>query len=393
MRDDADRLPLAPDFAPHPPGPPLAAAEIDGTDLVLRWHDGLTGRFNRFWLRENEVADGVVNPVTRERDLWVEDLPEALAIAAVSIGDGAVTLDWRPDGRRTRHAPGWLRDTAERRWHPAHDLPERVSWDAAEMPEPVSFDGPPALEDEAALGAFLAAARRHGLARLRGLPPQPGLVERLARRIGTIRGSNFGFTFAVESKPDPDSNAYTTAALPPHTDLASRELQPGFQMLFCLENGCHDGHSTMVDGMRLAEVLREKAPADFAALTGLSWVFSNRHPESDYRFSGPIIVLDASGAFAEMRNTSFLRAEPDMDPGDVEAAYGAVRRLQRMARDPAFACVYPFAPGDLVMFDNRRILHGRQGFTPASGTRRLEGCYIDHDEVHSRLRVIARAAR
>ena len=50
-----------------------------------------------------------------------------------------------------------------------------------------------------------------------------------------------------------------------------------------------------------------------------------------------------------------------------------------------------FAPGDLVGFDNRRILHGRDAFDPAAGRRRLRGCYLDHDDLFSRLRVLRRS--
>jgi gamma-butyrobetaine dioxygenase len=47
-------------------------------------------------------------------------------------------------------------------------------------------------------------------------------------------------------------------------------------------------------------------------------------------------------------------------------------------------------PGDLVGFDNRRVLHGRDAFDPGSGSWILVGCYIDHDDVFSRLRVLHR---
>ena len=54
---------------------------------------------------------------------------------------------------------------------------------------------------------------------------------------------------------------------------------------------------------------------------------------------------------------------------------------------------YPFRPGDIVIFDNRRILHGRESFEPQPGTRRrLIGAYIDTDEFYSRLRILLRHA-
>ena len=41
-----------------------------------------------------------------------------------------------------------------------------------------------------------------------------------------------------------------------------------------------------------------------------------------------------------------------------------------------------------MIFDNRRILHGRTAFEAQSGNRHLRGCYIDRDELRSRVRLL-----
>lgn len=46
--------------------------------------------------------------------------------------------------------------------------------------------------------------------------------------------------------------------------------------------------------------------------------------------------------------------------------------------------------GEMVVFDNRRVLHGRDAFDPQSGSRYLHGCYVDRGEFESRLRVLSR---
>jgi gamma-butyrobetaine dioxygenase len=79
-----------------------------------------------------------------------------------------------------------------------------------------------------------------------------------------------------------------------------------------------------------------------------------------------------------------------MDPADVSRAYRAAKRFHQLAADPRFQIRYPFRPGDLIGFDNRRMLHGRDAFDAGTGVRHLRGTYIDHDEIHSRLRVLRR---
>lgn len=56
-----------------------------------------------------------------------------------------------------------------------------------------------------------------------------------------------------------------------------------------------------------------------------------------------------------------------------------------------YVCVsifFSFA-GDVVIFDNWRVLHGRLSYVSKPGAfRHLEGAYLDWDEVMSRLRIL-----
>lgn len=45
--------------------------------------------------------------------------------------------------------------------------------------------------------------------------------------------------------------------------------------------------------------------------------------------------------------------------------------------------------GDILTFDNTRLVHGRTGYTDTDGNNRhLVGAYLDWDEIYSRLRVL-----
>ena len=47
-------------------------------------------------------------------------------------------------------------------------------------------------------------------------------------------------------------------------------------------------------------------------------------------------------------------------------------------------------PGDLLMMDNYRLLHGRTAYNPNEGKRYLQGCYIDYDSSEGKLRHLKR---
>lgn len=236
---------------------------------------------------------------------------------------------------------------------------------------------------------------RFGISRLRGCPLDHDFHGQLAARVGAIRDTNFGPIWDVKAditlagSDDTNSTANTNLRLGPHTDLPTRETPPGFQFLHCVLNEAGGGNSTMADGAAVVEAIQSEHPEDYEALTTLKWVFFNRGPNIDHRWSGPFIDLGVEGSPLTLRAFYPVRAFPDMAPDDQPRAYAAMRRFSEMAASSRFQIDYPFQPGDLVGFDNRRILHGRDSFE-SGGRRHLRGMYIDQDEVRSTARVISR---
>lgn len=58
--------------------------------------------------------------------------------------------------------------------------------------------------------------------------------------------------------------------------------------------------------------------------------------------------------------------------------------------DPGFELRFKLDPGELMMFDNIRVLHGRTEFDPNEGPRQLQGCHIDREGLRSLYRVACR---
>ena len=63
--------------------------------------------------------------------------------------------------------------------------------------------------------------------------------------------------------------------------------------------------------------------------------------------------------------------------------YAAYRHFGELLREPRFQIRTRLGDGDLVVFDNQRILHGRTGFASAKHPRHLRGCYLTRDSVYS----------
>ena len=384
-----------PDYDVYPVTHALSRARIVDGDVEVGWSDGSVSVLPSLWLREFSPDLGTIHPVTREQLIMLIDLPEDLrATAAEVLPDGRLTVTWHPEGLVSRYHPGWL--WAYRPESPAAGLPARRLWEPgrAQHAPLVRVEGSAIRSgDEAALGAWLTAIHVDGLGMVEHLPLDPDIVPEIPRRIGCLRNSNFGEVWEVESRPDADSNAFTSVALAAHNDLCTREYVPGLQFLFCLHNSCAGGDSIFVDGYAVAEQLKAESPESFAVLATVAVPFGTRNRDSDHRFHAPVLELDAAGAIVTVRYTWWLRNPMSGDTATIKAFYAAFKRFQRLANDPGNQLQLRLRAGELAAFDNRRMLHGRTAFDPSTGRRWLRGCYSEREELESRLRMLARAER
>jgi gamma-butyrobetaine dioxygenase len=379
------------DFRSYPLISALTAAHPLADRIEVYWADGRISPYHHVWLRDNCPCPQCVYTVTREQVLEIVDVPEGLAPAAIRIDNtGCLCIDWQ-DGHASRFDPGWLRAHAyddESRVERQAGKPKSRLWTSSlELPV---FEFAALKEDPKTLLHWLLALRDTGLTQVRGVPTEPGSLTEVAKLISFIRQTNFGVLFNVQSKADADSNAYTAFNLPLHSDLPTRELQPGLQFLHCLVNDAEGGESIFVDGFAIADALRREDPAAFRALSEIPVEFRNKDRHSDYRCLAPVIALDSTGQVSEIRMANFLRGPFEASVEQMPLLYNAYRRFIAMTREARFRIVRRLNPGELWCFDNRRTLHARNAFDPATGARHFQGCYIDRDELLSRILVLQR---
>ncbi len=383
-------LPLTPDFDVWRVEHGVEKLQVEEHALAIQWSDGLESAHHALLLRENSPDPVTTHPKAREMAIGPEQIAEDLHITHASVRtSGAVHVSFS-DGLQTEYHPGWLRGTA---WFDEETSQSPILWTAESQSEPPTFDGPAVLTIQGMLLEWLEALHLYGVARLRGLPQQDGLLEQIVTRIGPVRESNFGRQYVLEIKDDPDSQAYTSGPLLQHIDIPTRELPFGLQFLYTRENTTTGGEGLYVDAYRVAEDMRAAEPENFYSLMTDTWEYNNRSRTSDYRGRGPVIETDASGAITGVRYNTFLRA-PMMAPLDVQArAYKAYRAFSSRAQSPTYQMKLRYEPGDLLAFDNRRVLHGRAGYDAKGGARFIEGIYADRDDLYSRIRTLKRHFR
>lgn len=363
----------------------------DSECVTVTWGDGRSSRFHHIWLRDN--CPSARHPVVGERTLDPVTIPLDIQPQSVEL-NGNLNITWANDGHHSQYSPDWLYNNAyefeareSRRYRPTLWTNETLS---DFLPE-VQYED--VMASDEGLLQWLRLLRDYGFAIVRNVPTESEMVLKAARRINFLRDSNFGVLFNVESKPDPNSLAYTAVKLNAHTDLVSREVQPGIQFLHCLVFDAEGGESILVDGWAAAEELKETHPEDYELLSTVAIPYRYQDKETDIKAKGPIICLDADGNYYDIRYSIALLAPLDIDHHLVKPFYRAFGNYSRILRDPRYEFKFRLQAGDLESFNNRRVLHGRDEFNPQSGPRHLQGCYVDTDDFMSRLRVLERNGR
>jgi len=337
------------------------------------------------WLRERCQDPEHVDPQTHQRLFNPHELPDDLALTAAEPGEtGQVWLTFT-DGYRGCYDLGALADDFDL----ADRLPAPRPWDSGLDRNEVTFDWQLMSEDihlHAALGAFLA----RGFLILRRVPTDRERILEVARRFGYLRDTNFGTYFEVYSRPMMNDLAYSSHALTPHTDNPYRDPVPGIQLLHCLVNETSGGLSTLVDSLAVGRALAEEDLEGYERLATTPVRFRFLDPEEEFIERRTIIQRNALG---EMRGVHFsprLDYMPLLAAPELAVFHRARRRLGQLLGDPRFEIRFPLCPGDLLLMDNCRLLHGRTAFDPNEGRRHLQGCYIDIDEPRSRYRALTR---
>lgn len=367
--------------------------------LQVEWEDGTCSLYPFTWLRDNCQCPHCTLQSAQARSLLLADLDVHTGIDSVQLTDNnKVSITW-PDQHSSEFDPEWLKKrcfSPEARQARQEELflNEREYWGSELRIPTASFEE--VLHDDKAALDWLMALRRVGMVYLKGAPVEQGQVARLSKRIGYLRLTFYGHTWQVEDKPQANNVAYTSGKLSLHTDYPALHNPPGVQFLHCLAQAREGGESEVVDGFHMAEVLRRDNPEAFHALSSLRIDFTDTGTDyCDFAVQSKnfIINVDNEGRVERINYNNATRDSVlDLPLDKVQLFYSSLKDYVELMTRPENVVTYRMEPGDLVTFDNWRLLHGRKEYqSDATQRRHLEGAYLDWDEVMSRLRILRKA--
>lgn len=360
--------------------------DLRDNGMVVGMPDG-EAYFNYYWLRD--ACQSCIAPQTRERVFDASELTNAPRASSAMIEGDTLVIGWMDEPQASRVPMSLLRQVATggRAADPAA-LPRKL-WYNDHLPKITRVDQNAVLETGEGRARLTRALIEDGIAIVTGMDKTTEALPRLVNSIGSVTPSAEGLFFDVRVEIEPTNLAFTAGPLEMHTDLPGEEFAPGVQFLHCLENTVDGGLSLFLDGAAVAEALRVEDPDAFALLASHDIPFFYRHNNWDYRAHQRVIETDPDGNVTGVTISQHLQDNMDLPQDLLDTYYPAFIKFIRMMREERFMLRFRSEAGNCVVFDNHRIVHGREGYVAESGSRHLRGCYTDRGALRSAYRVLA----
>jgi gamma-butyrobetaine dioxygenase len=354
---------------------------VSGDVVTVQLADGRTAELHRLALRDGCPCPECRHPVSGQRLFESFAVVPEARIASVSFSGDLLEIDWA-DGHRSQFGPDWLAAAVDGR--PARPI---TLWGSELDPASLTEPFREVARSPEALRRWLGRVAEFGFGVLTGAPLEDDTVARVAELFGHVRTTNYGRVFDVAVRVDATNLADTALPLSLHTDNAYRVPTPTLQLLQCLVSDVPGGETVLADGFRAVPALE---PAHLQILAGTPIRFAYRDGTADLAADVPVIELEPDGSPKALHVNNRSKGLPAGSADEVAAWYEAYFELLRLLEEPEAQVVFRLEPGDVVLFDNLRLLHARTGFA-GEGARRLQGCYADRDGLLSTLAVLERA--
>ena len=336
------------------------------------------------WLRDHAHDEATIHPVTQQRQLDTASLPPDLRAATATADNGVARITWHGHAEVSEVPVDFLRKFRSPNTARIAAAPQPVLWDAEAIADaPRAHRLRPCDRQRLRCHEWLTIIATYGFAIVTGTPATAAATESLIRRVGYVRETIFGGFWEFTDDLSKADLAYTTQHLPAHTDGTYSHDAPGLQMLHCLSFDGTGGESTLVDGFKIAEVLRTQEPDLFDVLSTVAIPGQYIGDGSHLMAARPVFRHDHNGTLVQVSYNNSDRA-PFLLPSDEMAQlYAALRAFDHLANSESMQWSQVLRPGDALLFDNWRTLHGRHAYT---GKRTMCGAYVNHEDFESRLR-------
>ncbi len=367
--------------------PQLIALNASNEHIALTWDDNSISAFPHFWLRDHAQDDGSWDHRSHQREFFTAAASLSIVPENPHISDDGthLTLKWPDQPAPIHYSSDFLYqfvdedhriNTPLRTWDKSSIDEEtlNIDWNSITHNNELSPTG---------INQLVKTIHDLGFAVLSNVPTNMDSVNAVAKSFGYVRETIFGGLWQFAANEGMDDSAYTPKELRPHTDGTYSHDAPGLQMLLCCNYNAEGGDSIMVDGFALHDWMRANHPEEANTLAEVSIPGQYIGDGTMLKAERPPFRYGLDGNIRQVTFNNYDRAPFRLSDEKMAALYKAIKIFDTMANDQRMQWRQILKPGQMLVFDNWRILHGRAAF---KGEREMAGCYVNREDYESKLR-------
>ena len=338
--------------------------------------------FLNIWLRDHARDEDSWDHRSNQRKIFTAKLDPKLHIKKAILKDNGKSVDilWSDLKKPINYSSNFFLENSNK----SQKINKNIQiWDKKDIGEEIYTDFQNTITNEG-FKEFLEKLYKFGFVVIQNCKTEMSSVEKIANKIGYVRESIFGGLWSFESNNDMADSAYTQDELRPHTDSTYSNDAPGLQLLLCCHYEATGGESIMVDGFKIAEKIYKENRDLYTLLSEIEVTGQYIGDGVFLEAKRPIFKLNSNKELVQVSFNNYDRAAFRMDDEKTLKFYDAIREFDLIANNREYQWRHILKPGELLIFNNWRILHGRGSF---KGDRKMSGCYINKEDFDSSCRM------
>ena len=350
--------------------------------LKIFFSNQIEDSFLNIWLRDHAKDEDSWDLRSNQRKIFTAKLDPKIHIKKAEVKDNGNSLDilWSDSNKTINYTSKFFLDNLNQSKTSKQSL---KIWESKDLNQNIYIDYNDAISENG-FKFFLKKLYEYGFVVVQNCRTEMSSVEKIAKKIGYVRESIFGGLWSFESNQDKADSAYTQEELRPHTDSTYSNDAPGLQLLLCCHYKATGGESIMVDGFKIAEKIKNEKKDIYDTLTNFEVTGQYLGDGVSLKAKRPIFRLNSNRELIQVSFNNYDRAPFRMSEDKTIKFYESIREFDLIANNKEYQWRRVLKQGELLIFNNWRILHGRGSFT---GDRKMSGCYINKEDFDSSCRI------
>ena len=355
--------------------------KIKKNNVQIFFVNGQSKIYPNIWLRDHIKNSENWDFRTNQRKTFTANLkPDLRAVEGKILENGKhLSIIWSDSLYPAKYSYNFLLNKEEKKQKDKNIKP----WVARDIKNQIYINFNK-IDEKKIFINLLKNLHRYGFAVIKNCEPSLKSVNKIANKIGYVRNSIFGGLWKFESDNKKADSAYSQDELRPHTDSTYSNDAPGLQLLLCCKYKAKGGASIMVDGLSIARELKKNYQKIYKTLTEVKVKGKYLGDGVDLEAERPVFRLNSNKEIVQVSFNNYDRAPFNLPYKSTLKFYKAIKKFDQLANSKKYQWRHILRPGELLIFNNWRIMHGRGSF---NGKRKMAGCYINKEDFDSCCRM------